>query len=241
MKTLFLIASIFAAISPSFSQVLIDEVNDSAFISKVQTTLPGKIVNIYKTEIKGIFEVHTENRQIVYTDSEAKYYLIGAQLVDFKTKTNFSQERKAKTDVIKWDQLPNSAAFTVKKGDGTRKVAVFTDPDCPHCKKLEDLLKEVNNVTISYFLLPIPSLHPNAINKAASVLCSPDKAAAWSNLMEKKIVNKDAPECNTSLDVIARFASAMQIRSTPTIINNAGQIIEGAPNKIEQLNEFISK
>ena len=141
-----------------------------------------------------------------------------------------SQERKI---------IPTNFAFTVKKGDGSRKLAVFTDPDCPYCKKIETELQDVDNVTIYYFMLPIDKLHPNARKKAAIVWCSKDKATAWYDMMLKAKNPEGDSTCDTPLDQISKFASMFRISATPTLINDAGAIMEGAPRKA-QLQSFMN-
>lgn len=220
-------------------QVMIEDVVDEQLVARIQSNQPGKVAAIYKSEIDGIYEIHTKEKQIFYTDANAKHFFINAQLVDFRNRLNFTKERKMLTNLVPWDSLPHSASFTVKKGTGERKLAVFTDPDCPFCAKLESDLKNLNDITISYFLLPIDSLHPNARKKAASVMCSKDKASAWDALMSKKSVDSSSPLCFTQIDEIARFAKEYRIQATPTLINGSGYILEGAPPP-DRLDAFVS-
>jgi thiol:disulfide interchange protein DsbC len=239
MKKYFTLLLLASSIFTSSAQTLIEEVKDQELINRIQLNQPGRVNSVYMTELKGLYEVHTQDRQILYTDSDAKFFILNAQLVDFVTKTNFTQDRKSKTQLVPWDQLPLKAAFTVTKGNGLRKLAVFTDPDCPFCKRLENDLQSVDNVTISYFLLPIDSLHPTARGKSVAVWCNKDKIKAWNDLMIKATSPEAVPTCENPLKEIASFASSRRIKATPTIINKYGQVIEGYP-KLPQLEAFIS-
>ena len=62
--------------------------------------------------------------------------------------------------------LPLDLAFKRVKGNGERKLVVFSDADCPFCAKLEKELKSVDNVTIYTFLFPIDTLHPDSARKS---------------------------------------------------------------------------
>ncbi|MBU3745356.1 MAG: hypothetical protein FGM61_12575, partial [Sediminibacterium sp.] len=87
---------------------------------------------------------------------------------DLKTMRNITQERMQKLMAMPWSSLPLEASFKMVKGKGSRKLAVFSDPDCPYCKRLEKELEAVSDVTIHTFLFPLPS-HPNAPAKAHAV------------------------------------------------------------------------
>jgi thiol:disulfide interchange protein DsbC len=235
-----LLAFAFVAISSfsAYAQVAMEKVRDADLIARIETNQPSKVNAIYKTEIADLYEVHTQDRQIYFTNSEGKFFVIGGQLVDFKSRINFTAERKSNNEKIEWADLPFTASFTVKKGTGERKLAVFTDPDCPYCKRLEADLKSVDNVTISYFLLPIDKIHPQARAKAISVWCSANKGASWDALMATGDIEANS-KCEHPLDAIQKFADLHKINGTPTLINASGFIIPGAPKK-EKLEQFIT-
>ena len=71
-----------------------------------------------------------------------------------------------KDQPIDFDALPLKDAFTIVRGNGKRKLAVFEDPNCGYCKRFERDLAGLKDVTIYTFLMPIPSLHPEARGKA---------------------------------------------------------------------------
>jgi thiol:disulfide interchange protein DsbC len=79
--------------------------------------------------------------------------------------------------------LPLEHAIKTVRGDGSRKLVVFSDPDCPYCKGLEGELAKIDNVSIFTFLYPLEGLHPDAKGKAERVWCSSNRAKAWSELM----------------------------------------------------------
>ena len=55
---------------------------------------------------------------------------------------------------IRFEQLPLSDAVKTVHGAGQRRLAVFSDPNCPYCKQLEAELASLDNITIYTFLLP---------------------------------------------------------------------------------------
>ena len=141
---------------------------------------PGAdITSITKTPYAGLYEVIIDG-QIVYTDENATYVFLGS-VVDIKSKKNLTNERMTKLNVIKVSDLPLDQAIKYVKGDGSRKLFVFSDPQCPYCKKFEQELIKVDNITIYIFPYPIASLHPQSVAESKAIWCAPDKNAAWQN------------------------------------------------------------
>ena len=112
-----------------------------------------KIDEVTKTEMPGIFEVRVDN-DLFYTDASGSY-LIQGHMIDVKERRNVTAERMEKITAIAFDSLPTKDAFTIVRGNGKRKIAVFEDPNCGYCKRFERDLQNVDNVTIHMYLYPI--------------------------------------------------------------------------------------
>jgi thiol:disulfide interchange protein DsbC len=131
-------------------------------------------------------------------------------------------------------------AIVKVKGDGSRKIAIFTDPDCPYCKRLEHELAKVSNVTVYVFLLPLPQLHPDAPRKARAVWCSADPAKAWDALMlEGQEPAAPGPECKDPIAEVAKVADAIGIRGTPGVAFANGKLVPGAIGA-EQIEQYLN-
>ena len=127
----------------------------------------------------GLFEVRV-GIELYYTDAQGNYLLQGS-LIDIKTQRNLTEERMDKLMAIDFDKLPIKDAFTIVRGNGKRKLAVFEDPNCGYCKRFERDLQKVDNVTIYLFLYPI--LGPDSADKSRNIWCAKDKAKAWQDWM----------------------------------------------------------
>ena len=139
---------------------------------------PGATIGVItRSPYFGLFEVQLDN-QLVYTDAKAKYIMVGA-VYDADSKTNLSELRMRKLNRVDVASLPLDLAFKRVKGNGERKLIVFSDADCPFCAKLENELKSVDNVTIYTFLFPIDQLHPDSARKSRIIWCSADRVKAW--------------------------------------------------------------
>ena len=186
-----------------------------------------KIGAISKTPYAGMYEVVANGINIFYTDEKGEAGFFG-NLVDLKTKNNLTQQRTAQIRAIDFSSLPLDKAFVRVKGNGSRKLALFSDPECPYCQDLEKELKDIDDVTIYTFLLPLTSLHPGAERKADLVWCASDRAKAWDDLMlEKKEPAPGNAKCETPIRDIAELAEKISISGTPGMIFANGKLVPG--------------
>ncbi|NOT15848.1 MAG: DsbC family protein, partial [Methylotenera sp.] len=141
---------------------------DEASVKKaVETAYPKfKVESVTKTPYAGLYEVFMGG-QIIYTDDKLSYLIAEGRLVDPRTKKDITSERLEELTKIDFNSLPLNQAIKVVKGDGSRKLVVFSDVDCPFCKRLErNEITQLDNVTVYTFLYPIEQLHPDAANKS---------------------------------------------------------------------------
>ena len=77
---------------------------------------------------------------MIYTDAKAKYVMVGS-VYEVEGKVNLTEQRLRKLNRVDIASLPLDLAFKRVKGNGERKLIVFSDADCPFCAKLENELK----------------------------------------------------------------------------------------------------
>ena len=184
------------------------------------------VESVVKTPVAGIYEVFA-NGQMLYADETASYIFINANLVDTDKKSNLTEERMSKLTAIKFSDLPLNLAVKRVKGKGTRKLAYFGDPNCGYCKKFEQDLKAINDVTIYTFLYPV--LGPDSTEKAKSIWCSRDKQKAWDDQLINGVAPTAATTCDTSaIDKTLAFGRQKNITGTPTMFFIDGQRVPGA-------------
>jgi thiol:disulfide interchange protein DsbC len=201
-----------------------NEVTVKAALLKKYPEVPVETVT--KTPVAGIYEVFS-NGQMIYTDENASYLFVNANLIDTEKKTNLTEERMSKLTAIRFDQLPLNLAVKKVKGKGTRKLAYFADPNCGYCKKFEQDLTKINDVTIYVFLYPV--LGQDSIDKAKSIWCSKDKIKAWDDQLINNVAPTAAGTCDTSaIDKTLAFGKQKNISGTPTMFFADGQRVPGA-------------
>ena len=183
-----------------------------------------KIDEVRPTPMKGLFEVRI-GTDLFYTDAQGNYVIQG-ELIDTKARRNLTEDRINKLTAVDFAALPLKDAFTVVRGDGKRKLAVFEDPNCGYCKRFERDLQNVDNVTVYMFLYPI--LSPDSAEKSRNIWCAKDKAAAWHDQMLR---DKSAPAASCDTSALQRnlaFGRKYKITGTPTLIFADGSRVPGA-------------
>lgn len=205
------------------------QAGDAEIRQAVQTLAPGaKVTQIGKTGVKGMMEVTLDGDQgplVVYADEQGQFLLIG-DLLDVKNKRNLTRERMDKLTEVKWESLPLKNAIKVVRGNGQRKMAVFSDPDCPYCKKAEVEFNKLDNVTIYTFLYPL-AFHKDAARKAKLVWCSKDQSQAWLDLMLKGKVPEGNATCDDPIQENLALGNRLRVEGTPAMILANGKRIPG--------------
>jgi thiol:disulfide interchange protein DsbC len=184
----------------------------------------AKIDEISRTPMAGLFEVRV-GTDLFYTDAQGNF-LIQGSLFDTRQRRNLTEERLDKLLAIDFDSLPLADAFTVVRGNGKRKLAVFQDPNCGYCKRFERDLQNVDNITIHMFLYPI--LGADSTEKSRNIWCAKDKAKAWLDWMVRDQVPPKV-SCDTSaLTRNTEFGRKHRITGTPTLVFADGSRAPGA-------------
>lgn len=203
--------------------------DDTALKQSIEAAYPNiQVESIKKTPYAGLYEVFLGG-QIIYTDENFTFLIAEGRLIDPKTKRNVTDERMEELTRVDFSKLPLEQAIKVVKGDGSRKLVVFSDPDCPFCKRLEQKeLSGMTDITIYTFLYPLTQLHPDAANKSKAIWCSPDRAKSWNDwILRNKLVKSD-PTCDTPLENLANLGKSLGVSSTPTLIFADGKRMLGA-------------
>jgi len=210
--------------------------------AKLLKQIPGvtKIDSVKKTDINGLYEVAI-GRKIFYATDDAKYVIFG-NVIELSTKTNVTEKRMEDLSVVDFNKLPLDLAVKEVIGNGTARLVVFTDPNCPYCQMFEQkIASQLQDVTIYNFILALPS-HPQSAIDIKKIWCSKDKGAVWVAWMRSKVALPADASCDTkALDKVMELANnEVKIEGTPTIILEDGHILQGAMPP-EQLNQKLKE
>jgi thiol:disulfide interchange protein DsbC len=177
-----------------------------------------------KSGYGGLIEV-TGGGEIFYTDERTSFLLLGS-LIDTKTRENVTEVRMRKLSAVSFEALPLGDAIKIVRGSGSRRIAIFEDPNCGYCKRFERELANVNDLTMYVFLYPI--LSPDSTEKSKAIWCSPDRAKAWLDYMLRDAPPAAKAACETPIEKVLAFGRDKRITGTPTIFFEDGERVPGA-------------
>jgi len=202
------------------------QANEPLIRKTLTQQFPGaSITSVQKTPYSGLFEVYLDG-QLVYVDAKAQYVFAG-DVIDLKSRSNLTQARLNRLQAVKWNTLPLGDALKTVKGKGERKLVVFSDVDCPYCRKFEAELAKVDNITVYTFLYPIEGLHPKAVQTSKQIWCAPDRNKAWDEYIANGSVPKNDGKCANPVDSTIALGGKLKVSGTPTLIFANGVRVPG--------------
>ena len=185
---------------------------------KVEGVQPAPLAGLYEVRIQS-----QEGPQIIYSDAQANFFVVEGSLIDAKSGRNLTEERLRKLTAIQFNSLPLDLAVKIQRGGGKRVLAMFTDPYCPYCRKFEQTLLQMDDVTVYVFMFPV--IRPENADHSRAVWCSKDRAKAWLDLAaaERAVVPEAAPTCPNPVDKVLELGRSLRVTGTPTLFFANGE------------------
>lgn len=219
------------------------QADEAKIRQSIEAKLGGaKVEGVLPTPVGGIFEVRFQSRdgpQIIYTDAQGAYIFTGS-LIDAKNDRNLTEERMTKLTAVEWSQLPLDLAIKIQRGNGKRAVAMFTDPYCPYCRRLEQNLMQINDLTVYVFMYPV--IRPEAADHSRAAWCSKDRAKAWLELAanDRPKIPAASPNCANPVDKVLELGRSLRVTGTPTLFFPDG-VRAGGGMPLEQLRAKLDE
>jgi thiol:disulfide interchange protein DsbC len=211
--------------------------SDEEMLSSLKQRYPNtRIHSVKASEVSGLWEVRMGDN-VAYTDTTGRFFVFG-HLYDMQQQVDLTAKRKEDSKKVEWPAKFLGNAIKTIRGNGQRTVAVFSDPDCPYCKRLEAELQKLDNITVYTFLYPMESLHPEAKARSEAVWCSIDPSKAWLDLMLSGRPPKLAT-CKTPLNDNLVLGSRLGVLGTPTLISTDGRMFPGMGTS-KQIEEWLT-
>lgn len=199
--------------------------------AKVEGIQPGPL---------GLFEVRfrtPSGMRIVYTDADASHIFLGT-IYETASDRDLTEERLRKLNAIKFDTLPLDQAVKIQRGNGKRVLVMFSDPHCPYCRRFEQTLQKVNDITIYVFMFPV--IRPELADHSKAVWCSSDRSKAWLELALNGKPPAASTSCANPIEKNLELGHRLGVTATPTLVFANGERISGgmeAADLIQQLDK----
>jgi len=173
-----------------------------------------RVDSVSESPIKGLFQVVAGN-QVFYFSPDG--YLMFGELWS-KDGKNLTAEMRNKVLAEKVKNIPLDKALKI--GSGPRQVIEFTDPDCPFCRKVDELLSKRTDLTRYVFFYPLRKIHPDAEKKARYILSHKEKENAFHEVFSGSMDGKPVPQDENQgrqLEEMEKVAQSIGVQGTPAI------------------------
>lgn len=223
-----LIKVLLVCLLPVFSIVV--KADQKAIEERLVELVPGlEIKSIEKSEIEGLYRVVSNNSDIIFTNSDASYFLAG-QL--FSTTggqvVNLSEQRKG---VARAEMLaavkPDERIIFPAKDKKKASVTIFTDIDCGYCRKLHREVPKMNElgIEVNYVAYPRAGIGSPSYDKIVSAWCADDRLQAMTDAK----AGKDIPmkTCENPVADQYNLGMALGVSGTPAIVLEDGTLVPG--------------
>ncbi|WP_148861923.1 DsbC family protein [Marinobacter fonticola] len=207
-----------------------DDGTKKALRDRLEASIPGlKIQNVKASSVDGLYEVTTNNPEMIYATENGEYFLVGdlyqvgEQGLSNVTEQGRAEARAKQMATVERDDMISYAP----DGDVKAEIFVFTDIDCPYCRKLHQDVPRLNELGIQVHYLGYPRSGPGtpSFKKYVSVWCADDSSAAMDKAKNGESV---APaNCDNPVADQFRLGGEVGVTGTPAIILEDGNMIRG--------------
>lgn len=205
------------------------EVEDT-ITEKLTAAVPGlKISEVRESEAKGLYEVYSNNGDTIFTTADGQYILTGDLLkVTANGIANVSEQGRASQRARTMDAFGGKGVITyAAKGTEKASIAVFTDIDCPYCRKMHDEVPQLNDmgITVHYYGFPRSGPNTPSFRKYISVWCSDDQQAAMDAAKQGRPVEEQS--CDNPVREQFQLGGRVGVTGTPAIMLEDGNMVRG--------------
>jgi thiol:disulfide interchange protein DsbC len=221
------IGSLVLGLAISMSGVVHTQTN-TPMLAKVRSMYPAtQVQDVVNTPLQGVYEIRM-GRNVAFTDSSARYLIFGAMFdsatQEVLTKSNTESASHAENAPLAFPREHLQYALRTVRGNGSRVMAVFSDPRCGYCRQLESELAQLNDVTIYTFMYA--ALGEASQQIAADVWCSEKPLASWSSAIQTGKVKSSKP-CDHPTQHSLALGARLGVQGTPTMIALSGATLAG--------------
>lgn len=178
-----------------------------------------KVNLVQESVIPGFYEAIIGS-QFIYVSKDGRFVLDGSA-IDASNKRDITEAARAKNRMESLKNIGPDKRIIFAPPDPKWSVTVFTDIDCPFCRRFHDQIEAYNaaGIAVEYVFLPL-EIHPGADKKAEAVWCAIDRKSAFTAAM--KGGDTGSATCENPVKESVDVARAIGINGTPTMLASDG-------------------
>lgn len=193
--------------------------------AEIARRLDVKLEDVKSSPIPGLYEIRS-GTDVGYVSVDGRFYVDG-DIFDMKTRDNLTEaaREKGRLDLLAKVSDADAIVFT-PPGPVLHSLTVFTDIDCPYCRRMHQEMAELNKlgIRVRYLMFPRSGPDTDSWHKAEAVWCSADRRDALTRAKKGEAVK--APACKAPIAEQYALGQAMGIRGTPAIITDKGEYVD---------------
>ena len=202
----------------------------AAIRTLLATSQPNMVIgDVVPSPVKGLYEVSIQNGQTIYVSEDARF-LIPGDLYEAQEEglVNLGEGRR---NEIRRDKIAalDEKDMIVFEAEGDRKavLTVFTDVDCPYCRKLHGEVEQLNamGIAVRYLAFPRTGLNTETHLKMISAWCADDPKAMMSSA--KRGADIPSATCPNKIAEQYQLGREVGVTGTPALVLEDGTILPG--------------
>ncbi|MFZ2236610.1 MAG: DsbC family protein [Dokdonella sp.] len=172
-----------------------------------------------ESAIPGFYDV-VAGGKVVFVSKDGRYVLNG-NAYDLPNQRDVGETSRARMRLAAVNALGDDKKIIFAPDNPRHSVTVFTDIDCPFCRRFHDQVAAFNaqGITVNYVFYPL-DIHPGADKKAEAVWCAKDRKSAFTAAMSGHEVTP--AKCSNPIAETTQVAQSTGVIGTPTILADDG-------------------
>ncbi|MEO7326482.1 MAG: DsbC family protein [Dokdonella sp.] len=182
----------------------------------------ARVVDAAPSALAGFIESRVDGG-VVYVSQDGRYVISGS-VRDTRSGEDLTAKVLDAARAAAIAALDSRARIVFAPEHPRASVTVFTDLDCPFCRRFQEQVGELNRLGIAVTYLPFPlNIHADADRKAQAVWCAQDPPAAFQAAMAG--IDPGTGTCPNLVAASRALAETLGLSGTPTVIAQDGSVV----------------